>query len=174
MRPRRTTAIMNSPDDSNPYRKKYINYRRTVKKDETQNEKEEKSQQKDVNCNTKPSSKCNSKLLITENHSKAVSNASRAAQQVLSKAHRVKQKLSKQSFPPNSLSRLHTSHTKARSKLNFDDNTEEKTTSKRKFVEMQPLNQIEKGYVFVSVILCLLLLFFYLSYYSGHKLLGLD
>lgn len=174
MRPRRTTAIMNSPDDSNPYRKKYINYRRTVKKDETQNEKEEKSQQKDVNCNTKPSSKRNSKLLITENHSKAVSNASRVAQQVLSKAHRVKQKLSKQSFPPNSLSRLHTSHTKARSKLNFDDNTEEKTTSKRKFDEMQPLNQIEKGYVFVSVILCLLLLFFYLSYYSGHKLLGLD
>lgn len=173
MRPRRTTAIMNSPDDSNPYRKKYINYR-TVKKDETQNEKKEKSQQKDVNCNTKPSSKCNSKLLITENHSKGVSNASKAAQQVLSKAHRVKQKLSKQSFPPNSLSRLHTSHTKARSKLNFDDNTEEKTTSKRKFDEMQPLNQIGKGYVFVSVILCLLLLFFYLSYYSGHKLLDLD
>lgn len=156
MRPRRTTAIIKSPDDSNPYRKKYINYR-TVKKDESENEKQQKAHQEDINCNIKLSSKCNNKLLITENHSKAVSNASKAAQQVLSKAHRVKQKLSKQSFPLNSLSRLHTSHTKARSKLNFDDNTEEKTTSKRKFDEMQPPNQIEKGYVFVSVIFWFLL-----------------
>ena len=173
MRPRRTTAIMKSPDDSNPYRKKYINYR-TVKKAESENEKEEKAQQGNINCNIKPSSKCNNKLLIAENHSKAVSNASKAAQQVLSKAHRVKQKLSKQSFPSNSLSRLHTSHTKARSKLNFDDNTEAKITSKRKFDEMQPPNQIEKGYDFVSVFFLFLLLIFYLSYYSGHRLLDLD